>query len=179
MLLSHPHRFLQPEVLRLYFLRWTPGLHGLSHSPVVPPGLSACKCGTTCSASHQLAMRPLHPWCPSLPLLPIWMNVSSLTLWLSGFHTVRFSAVLGVFCFLIGCYSSFGCVRRQNISTYGTPLWPKALKKFFLSFPEDIFSLFSEREREREKHPCEREISIGCLTHTPRPKVGLQPRQMP
>ena len=31
------------------------GLRSLSHSPVVPPGLSACKCGTTVSANHRLA----------------------------------------------------------------------------------------------------------------------------
>ena len=33
-------------------LHWNPGLHGLFRFPVVPPGLSACKCGTTCSASR-------------------------------------------------------------------------------------------------------------------------------
>ena len=31
------------------------------------------------------------PGCPSLPLLPVWMNVSSLTPWLSDFRTVQFS----------------------------------------------------------------------------------------
>ena len=36
-------------------LRWNPGLQGLSHSLVVPPSLSACKCGTAPSASHHLA----------------------------------------------------------------------------------------------------------------------------
>ena len=28
------------------------------------------------------------PGCPSAPLLPVWMNVSSLAPWLSDFHTV-------------------------------------------------------------------------------------------
>ena len=32
----------------------------------------------------------------SPPLLPIWLNVSSLTPWLSDFHTVRFSVSSGV-----------------------------------------------------------------------------------
>ena len=36
----------------------------------------------------------------------------------------------------------------------------------FLSSPEDIFSLFLERGREKEKH-----TSIGCLLYTPRPGV--------
>ena len=39
------------------------------------------------------------PSCPSLPLLPVWMNVSSLSPWLSDFHTVQFSVSSGCFCF--------------------------------------------------------------------------------
>ena len=58
------------------------------------------------------------PGCPSPPLLPLWMNVSSLTPWLSGFHTVRFSVNSG--CFKICCCPSFGCVRR-----HGPPSWPE------------------------------------------------------
>ena len=30
------------------------------------------------------------PTCPSSPLLLVWMNFLSLTLWMSDFHTVRF-----------------------------------------------------------------------------------------
>ena len=78
---------------------WNPGLHGLSCSPIVPPGLFTCKCKTTRSASHCL-VSPLHPGCPSLPLLPVWVNVSSLTPWLSDFNTVRFSGSSGWFLFL-------------------------------------------------------------------------------
>ena len=40
------------------------------------------------------------PGCPSPPLLSVWMNVSSLTPWLSNFHTVRFSRSSGCFLFL-------------------------------------------------------------------------------
>ena len=78
---------------------WNPGLCSLSHSPVVPPGLSAGKCGTACSASCHLASSPLLPGYPSLPLLPVWVNVSSLTPWLSGFHIVQFSGSSGCLCF--------------------------------------------------------------------------------
>ena len=35
------------------------------------------------SASPDFAASPLRPDCPSLPLLLVWMNVSSLTSWLS------------------------------------------------------------------------------------------------
>ena len=37
---------------------------------------------------------------PPLPLLPAWMNVSSLTPWLWDFHAVRFSVSSGCFLFL-------------------------------------------------------------------------------
>ena len=41
------------------------------------------------STSRHLAASPLCPaGCPSPPLLLVWMNVSSLTPWLSDFHTV-------------------------------------------------------------------------------------------
>ena len=40
------------------------------------------------------------PGCPSLSLLPVWMSVSSLTPWLSDFHTVWFSVSSGCFLFL-------------------------------------------------------------------------------
>ena len=74
--LSHhcnPHRFFQLEVLSLHSLCCNPWLSSLSHSPVVPPSLSACKCGTTQSTSHP----PCRKSSPPLP--PVWMNVSSLT----------------------------------------------------------------------------------------------------
>ena len=74
---------------------WSPGLHSLSRSPIVPPSLSARECGTTQSASCHSSL----PSCPSPPLLPVWMNVSSLTSWLSDFHTVQFSISSGCFCF--------------------------------------------------------------------------------
>ena len=77
-------------------------------------------CSTIChlagSASCCLAMSPLRPDCPSLPLLQIWMNVSSLSPWLLDFHTVRFSGSSGCFLFL-NC-PSFGCAGKHSVSTY-------------------------------------------------------------
>ena len=37
------------------------------------------------------------PWLLALPLLPVWLNVSSLTPWLLDFHTVQFSGSSGYF----------------------------------------------------------------------------------
>ena len=60
------------------------------------------------------------PSCLSPPLLPVWINVSSLAPWLSDFHTVHFSVSSGWFLFLNCCCPSFGCVRRCSVSTYAS-----------------------------------------------------------
>ena len=58
----------------------------------------------------------------STPLLPVWMNVSSLSPWLLDFHIVRFSVSSGYFLFLNCCCPSFGCARRHSVSTYSSIL---------------------------------------------------------
>ena len=98
-----PTSFLYQRFWSFMSLYWNPGLCSLFRSPVFPPGPSLCKCGTTHSTSHcsarssssRLAMSPLYPGCLSPPLLSVWMNVSSLTPWLSDFHTVRVSGSSG------------------------------------------------------------------------------------
>ena len=82
------------------------------------------------SASHHVAASPLCPGCPSPPLLLVWMNVSSLSPWLSDFHAVRFSVSSGCFLFLNCCCPSFGCARRHSVSTYASILAGSS-KKFF------------------------------------------------
>ena len=99
------HRFFHSEVWRLYFpaLETWVAWCGLSQSPVVPLSLSALKCWTTCSAPSPWPTQVLQPQpcCESsLPLLLAWLNVSSLTSWLSDFHTVLFSGRSGCFLFL-------------------------------------------------------------------------------
>ena len=96
----NPHMSFQSAVLRLISPHWSPVLCGLSCSPVVPPGFSACKCGTAPSASHPLTTHSLCPGCPSPPLLPVWVTVSAITLWLLDFHTFWFSGSSGYFLFL-------------------------------------------------------------------------------
>ena len=70
-----------------------------------------------CSTICRLARSPLLLVSPSPPLLPVWMNVSSLSPYLLDFHTVRFSVSCGCFLFL-NCCPSFGCARRHSVSTY-------------------------------------------------------------
>ena len=95
-----PTDFFSQRFQGFLFLCWNPGLHGLSCSPVVPPGLSSHECWAAQSSSHCLAMGPLQPSCPSPPLLPVWMNDSPLTALLSDFHTVWFPGSSHYFLFL-------------------------------------------------------------------------------
>ena len=87
----------------------------LLHVNVGPPVLLAAT--LTLQPQHARPC-PLYSGSPSLPLLLTWMNDSSLNPWLSDLHTVRFSGSSGYFLFQIGCYSSYGCERRQSMSTY-------------------------------------------------------------
>ena len=76
----------------------------------------------TGSTSRCLAASSLHPGCLVVPLLLVWMNVSSLSPSLLDFHAVRFSDSSGCFLFLNCCCPSFGCVRRCSVSTYASIL---------------------------------------------------------
>ena len=95
-----------------------------------PCGVHQLQPGLPCStirhltgfASPRLAASPLLPGCSSLPLPPVWMNVSSLSPWLSDFHIVWFSVSSGCFLFLNCCCPSFGCARRHSVSTYSSIL---------------------------------------------------------
>ena len=108
--LLNTHRFFQSEILRLYFpalepwVMWSLSLpscsswficmqmwYRLLHQPL--PCLPW-------SSSHLLGVSPLHLGCPSPPLQLVWLNVSSLTPWLSDFLTVQFSGSSGYFLFL-------------------------------------------------------------------------------
>ena len=112
-------------------------MRSLFRSPTIPPGLSMCECGAGGSASCRtafpirstichlsgftsrcIAVSPVWPGCPSLPLLLVWMNVSFLSPWLSDFCAVRFSVSSGWFFLFLNCCPSFGCARRCSVSTY-------------------------------------------------------------
>ena len=62
----NPCMFLHQWLWGLFHTLWIPRLWGLCHSPVVPPSLSAGKCGTTLSISGGLAMCPICLSCPSV-----------------------------------------------------------------------------------------------------------------
>ena len=55
---------------------------------------------TVSRVSRWSAPDTLLPGCPSPPLLPVWVNVSSLTPWLLDFQRVQFPGSSGYFSFL-------------------------------------------------------------------------------
>ena len=89
--------FLAPQLFLLVYPHVNVG-------PPVPPA-SACPgppatASPAWSSSRRLAASPLHLGCLPPPLLQVWMNVSSLTPWLSDSHTVRFPGSSDCFLFL-------------------------------------------------------------------------------
>ena len=71
------------------------------------------------------------PRLPLPPLLPVWINVSSLSPWLLDFHTVQFSVSSGCFLFLNCSCPSFGCVQRHSVSTYASILARSSRRLYF------------------------------------------------
>ena len=68
----------------------------------------------TQSSSHCLAMGLLSPSCLSLPLLTVWMNISSLTPWLLDFYMIWISGSSGCFLFLNLSLSFFWLSREAK-----------------------------------------------------------------
>ena len=77
-----------------------------------------------CYASPPAAafLRVLSTPAAHLLHLPFWINVSSLTSWLTDFIKFEFLIVLVIICFQISCCPSLGCARRQSVSTYASIL---------------------------------------------------------
>ena len=98
---TSPPGFYSQRFWGFLFSSWNPGMYSLSCSPVVPPGLSTCKCGTSPSTKRCLA----HPGLPVSALLRVLSTLAArlhlsywsgrmfplLTPWLTDFHTVQFS----------------------------------------------------------------------------------------
>ena len=98
------------------------------HTNVGPPSPPATASPTR-SSSHSLAAFLL-PQCSSLPLLPVWMNIPSLTPWFSGFHTVQFSGSFGYFLFFNLLLSLFWlCQEAKRICLHFHLGW-KSLERY-------------------------------------------------
>ena len=82
------------------------------------------------SSSHHLAVSPLPPGCPSVPFLPVWMNVS-LTLQFLDFHTVWFYGSSSCFLFLNLSYFFWLCEEARCIYTCLHLGWKSNCTLFF------------------------------------------------
>ena len=85
--------YLTPQLFIPVYLHANVGPPSLQSDALL--GLPATAFSTQSSSCTLLESSP--PGCPSPPLLPVLMNVFSLTPWLSDFHTVQFSASFGCF----------------------------------------------------------------------------------
>ena len=68
---------------------------------------------------------------PYPPLLPVWMNVSSLTPWLLDFHTVQFSVSSGGF-LVLNLFLSFWLCKKAQCVYLSLHLGQKSESCFFL-----------------------------------------------
>ena len=98
--------------------------------PCQPPPCQVRQLLPCCLSS--LPVESSQPSCSSLPFLLVWMNVYSLTPWLSEFHTVQFSVSSDCFLFLNYCCPCFGCARRHSVSTYTSILAGRPRTKFLI-----------------------------------------------
>ena len=125
------HRLFQSEVLRFYFPHWNSGMRGLSHSPVVPSGLSTCKCGTTLSSSHHLtgSTSCCHASLPQLPVSAPPTGLVNCFFFNSLVVRLPYSSILGS----SGCFFVFKfvvlllVVRRVTVCLPMPPSWLEVL----------------------------------------------------
>ena len=124
----------------------------------VGPGSASCRTACPiCSTVRQVSesgcvnVSPVCPGCPSPPLLPVWMNVSSLSPWLSDFRTVRFSVSSGFFFFYFKLLLSFFllCEEVQCVCLPTPPSWLELPSiKIFLKF---LFYIYFDRSDKMQK----------------------------
>ena len=92
---------------------------------------------------------PLDLASPALSLLPVWMNVSSLSPWLLDFHTIWFSGSSGYFSFEV-VVIVFMVVQRGEVCLPKPPSWPEVLPwwciKQLNKLPQILFCLNQPEE---------------------------------
>ena len=137
---SIPTGFLSQRFGDFIFPAMEPWLERSVSLPVIPPTLSAYKCGTTCSTSWCLATPVLQPP-PFYKSSPPWLPLSALPTVLDecffislvvGFHTIRFSGSSGYFLFLNLLFFFRLCEEVMCIPTL--PSWPEVRKIDILKF---------------------------------------------
>ena len=125
----NPHRFLLPEVLRLYISALEPWIVWSVSLPSYSSQLSTHKCGTTQSNSHHLAqwvlqLPPCHSF--SLPVSASPAGLNECFFFNSLVVRLPYSSIFWHFWLLFDlffcCCPSFGCERKQSLCTYASIL---------------------------------------------------------
>ena len=131
--LPQPPQVFSARGFEVFFPCWNPWFHGLSTSPVVPPGLSARECGTALSTSCHLATSPFHPAaCLRTPYQSGWMFL----LYLLGCWTsiqFNFLSILVVFLFLNLLLSFFWLCKEAQCVYLCLHLGWKSSRRYLLS----------------------------------------------
>ena len=147
-----PHRVFQLGVLRLYFPTLEPWFAQCFLLPSFSSMFIHMQMWAVCSTNRHLvlssscclAVSPLRPGYPSLPLLLVWMNSSSLTPWLLDFHTVRFFGSSGWFLFLNLLLSFFWlCKEAQCIYVCLNLVQKPMFSIFNIFYMFDAFSFWN------------------------------------
>ena len=100
--------------------------------PCQPPPCQVRQLLPCCLSS--LPVESSQPSCSSLPFLLVWMNVYSLTPWLSEFHTVQFSVSSDCFLFLNLLSSFFWLCEEAQYIYIHVHLGRKSVLFFILFF---------------------------------------------
>ena len=151
---------------------------------MVPPCLSAHEYGTACSASLCLTcpsspattlLQSSLPGCLSLPLLTVWLNVSSLTLVVGLPYSLIFCQFWLFFLIFKFVVVLLSVVWGGRVYLPMTPYCLEVLGRFFLK-NNYLFICREEdaREKEGEKHQWERITVIGCLLYVPQPEIEFK-----
>ena len=121
----NPYRCFQSEVLRLYF----PALEPWVVRSILLP---SCSSRFICTQMWDFPVHQPQPCCtssllgcPSLLLLPVGMNVSSLTPWSPDVHTVQFSVSSGFVLFFKFVVVLLLVVQGGTMCLPISPSWPE------------------------------------------------------
>ena len=136
----NPYSFYSQRFWGFLFPHWNPGLQCLVpqlfllvylHANVGLPGPPAATWPTQ-SSIHHLVEHPFCPGCPSPPLLPVWMNVSSLIPWLLDFHSLISCHFWLIFVFKFVVVLLL-VVQGEKVYLPTPPSWPENLALGFIN----------------------------------------------
>ena len=135
----NPHRICELQVLRLNFPALEPWVVWSVLLPHCSSPFIRMQMWDHLPCQLPPCWESSPPGCPSPPLLPVWINVSSLTSWLLDFHTFRFFGSSGCFLFLNLLLSFFWLWVEPQCVYLHLHLGPKFAIFFFIYLSQSCF----------------------------------------